>query len=184
MRWLVTAALALALLAGCVPGAEEGKLYFESGYEAGYADGQKDLEEAVIEAHEQGLKEGHTAALEEYDCLLKRPTYDEAVAFLEKDNSNLLMGNCLTLTESVNNNAKEQGIWSQAVFFNYYTGSSYGFHAIVAFDTTDKGLVYFEPMADEEVELIMGEDYSAQLCESGEICPVSKMFVKQIGVIK
>ena len=160
MRRILVAVVALTLLVGCLPGVEEHHLYFETGYEAGYADGQKDLERAVAESHEQGLKEGHTAALEEYDCLLKRPSYNEAVAFLEKDNSNLLMGNCLTLTESVNNNAKEQGIWSQAVFFNYYTGSSYGFHAIVAFDTTDKGLVYFEPQFDDEVQVTLGKSFS------------------------
>lgn len=32
-------------------------------------------------------------------------------------------------------------------------------HAIVAFDTTDKGIVFFEPQTDDEVDLQVGARY-------------------------
>jgi hypothetical protein len=33
-------------------------------------------------------------------------------------------------------------------------------HTIVAFDTTDRGLIYIEPQFDQEVKLVVGRSYS------------------------
>lgn len=192
MKWMFMAAVAalalavalLATAAGCAPKAEEYRALFESGYDAGVAGAQEACEAAIIESHDKGFEEGSIQALLEYNLVLKRPTYEEVITLLEKDLTDKILGNCLDKAVSLNNAAMEKGIWCQIVLFNYSTGSGGGFHAIVAFDTTDKGLIYIEPMADLEVELIMGEDYASQLCKAKVFCPFTKMFVKQIGVIK
>ena len=37
---------------------------------------------------------------------------------------------------------------------------------------------------DGEVTLVLGEDYAEQLCASGKLCPMCKMLVKQIGIVR
>lgn len=188
MRWLLAIVVMLALLlVGCTS-VEEGQMYFEAGYKSGVAsaraDCEKALEEAKAVAYNEGLVKGEEQVMQEYDLLLKRPTYRQVIDFLEKDNSDQLMGNCLTRLEALNNNAIEQGIWCEKVLFNYFTGTNYGFHGVVLFDTRDRGEVCFEPLSDEEVTVVLGEDYAEQLCASKKFCPLHKMFVKQIGIIR
>jgi hypothetical protein len=57
----------------------------------------------------------------------------------------------------VNNNAEAKGIRCAVVDIFYPDG--YG-HTIVAFDTTDRGLIYIEPQFDQEVKLEVGRSYS------------------------
>lgn len=179
---LVTIILALTVCTGCfffkpppepvAPGVDWEQVVAqakENAYAKGHADGK-----------EEGLK-----ALEQYDLLLKKPTYNEVMAFIKEDGTDQLMvANCLTRAERLNDEAINHGIWCYVVLFNYFTGEHYGFHAIVAFDTKDKGLVYIEPQTDDVVKCDIGVEYSEQLCKSKWICPTEKMFIRQIGVIK
>jgi hypothetical protein len=64
---------------------------------------------------------------------------------------------CVDFAAAVNNTAEAQGIRCAMVDIFYPDG--YG-HTIVAFDTTDKGLIYVEPQFDQEVELVVGRSYS------------------------
>lgn len=151
-----------------------------------------DWEQVVVQAKEDAYAKGHAdgreegiSILKQYDLLLKKPTFDEVMAFIKEDGTDQMMvANCLTRAERLNNEAINRGIWCYVILFNYFTGSSYGFHAIVAFDTKDKGLVYIEPATDDVVKCDIGVEYSEQLCKSKWICPTYKMFIKQIGVIK
>ena len=64
---------------------------------------------------------------------------------------------CRHFARLVNNNAESQGIRCGYVTLDF---DSLADHAIIAFNTTDKGIVYFEPQTDEEVEnLEVGNDY-------------------------
>jgi hypothetical protein len=115
---------------------------YQSGYQAGYKPGT-----------EQKTSSGYT---------LQNPTYQEMKTFLAQDSTNV--NNyvedqyvCVDFAAAVNNNAKAKGIHCAVVDIFYPDG--YG-HTIVAFDTTDRGLIYIEPQFDQEVKLVVGRSYS------------------------
>jgi hypothetical protein len=115
---------------------------YQSGYQAGYKPGT-----------EQKTSSGYT---------LQNPTYQEMKTFLAQDSTNV--NNyvedkyvCVDFAAAVNNNAEAKGIRCAVVDIFYPDG--YG-HTIVAFDTTDRGLIYIEPQFDQEVKLVVGRSYS------------------------
>jgi hypothetical protein len=115
---------------------------YQSGYQAGYKPGT-----------EQKTSSGYT---------LQNPTYQEMKTFLAQDSTNV--NNyledqyvCVDFAAAVNNNAEAKNIRCAVVDIFYPDG--YG-HTIVAFDTTDRGLIYIEPQFDQEVKLIVGRSYS------------------------
>jgi len=114
-----------------------------AGYDGGYAEGM-----------EVGLGHGYT---------LRDPTYKEAVTFLERDKTEknkYVEGAygvyvCSHFTRDVCNNAEEAGLRCAFVELRYPEGG----HAIIAFDTVDKGLLYFEPQEDRQVDPKIGQHY-------------------------
>jgi hypothetical protein len=115
---------------------------YQSGYQAGYKPGT-----------EQKTSSGYT---------LQNPTYQEMKTFLAQDSTNV--NNyvedqyvCVDFAAAVNNNAEAKDIRCAVVDIFYPDG--YG-HTIVAFDTTDRGLIYIEPQFDQEVKLVVGRSYS------------------------
>ena len=64
--------------------------------------------------------------------------------------------NCANYAQEVNNNAEAQGIRCAYVGVNLSGGIP---HACVAFNTTDKKIVYYEPQNDKIVYLETGKDY-------------------------
>jgi hypothetical protein len=115
---------------------------YQSGYQAGYKPGT-----------EQKTSSGYT---------LQNPTYQEMKTFLAQDSTNV--NNyvedqyvCVDFAAAVNNNAEAKNIRCAVVDIFYPDG--YG-HTIVAFDTTDRGLIYIEPQFDQEVKLVVGRSYS------------------------
>jgi hypothetical protein len=115
---------------------------YKSGYQAGYKPGA-----------EQKTSDGYT---------LQNPTYQEMRTFIAQDptNANTYSEDkyvCVDFAAAVNNNAEAKGIRCAVVDIFYPDG--YG-HTIVAFDTTDRGLIYIEPQFDQEVKLEVGRSYS------------------------
>jgi hypothetical protein len=97
----------------------------------------------------------------EADALhLHNPTYEEALDFLERDRTD---ANeyieweyvCSHFAADVNNNAEKQGIRCALVDVRFPDSG----HAIIAFETTDEGLVYFEPLTDDRVRPVIGKRY-------------------------
>ena len=91
---------------------------------------------------------------------LHNPTFEEATSFLTKDktDSNEYVDDsyvCTHFARDVNDNADSQGIRCAYVDIRYPQTA----HAIIAFDTTDKGLVYFDPSTDERVRPVVGKEY-------------------------
>ncbi len=148
-----------------------------SGKQEGYAEGEADgynLGEAAgyISGKQEGYAEGEVAGYEEgYDegveaglghgYALRDPTYKEAVTFLRKDRTdrNRYVDDsyvCSHFSRDVGNNAEEEG-W-RCAFVELRL--SEGGHAIIAFNTIDKGLLFFEPQFDNEVSVIVGKSYS------------------------
>ena len=115
-----------------------------SGYDAGYNNG-------VI----AGIGTG-------YD--LRDPTYSEMKLFLKEDDTdkNAYVDGSYTCTDyaaDLNNNAAQAGYNAAYTYIEYPDGTG---HAIAAFQTVDKGLIFIEPQYDEEVQVVMGSSYSEQ----------------------
>lgn len=98
---------------------------------------------------------------EKYDLI--NPTYENVLSFISEDKTNNMDYNedtfyCIHYASLVNNNAESQDIRCGYVVL-WFEGSDIG-HALVAFNITDKGMVYIEPQTDEFVEnLDVGNDY-------------------------
>ena len=115
-----------------------------SGYDAGYNNG-------VI----AGIGTG-------YD--LRDPTYSEMKQFLRTDatDKNEYVEGTYTCTDyaaDLNNNAMQAGYNTAYAYIEYPDGTG---HAIDAFQTVDKGLIFIEPQYDEEVQVVIGSSYSEQ----------------------
>ena len=91
---------------------------------------------------------------------LHNPTFEEVISFLTEDktDSNEYVEDmyvCSHFARDVNNNADSQGIRCAYVDVRYPKTA----HAIIAFNTTDEGLVYFDPVSDERVRPVVGKEY-------------------------
>ncbi len=96
-----------------------------------------------------------------YGYVLRDPSYQEMKAFLEQDETSeqeYLMNEyiCVDFAANVKANAAKEGIRCAYVVIEYLGTTG---HAIVAFDTTDRGLVYIEPQFDWDVEPEIGRRY-------------------------
>jgi hypothetical protein len=145
-RNLVAILLAIFVI-GCIIGS----------YMMGYNSGQGEAPEVA-----QNNTYGTETNTQPNTYNLKDPTYKEMKDFLLQDETDtkpyqIDEHTCTDFSAEVNNNAEDAGIRCAAVYIIYpKTG-----HTIVAFNTTDKGLIFIEPQFDEEVILIIGESYSA-----------------------
>jgi len=96
-----------------------------------------------------------------YGYVLRDPSYQEMKDFLKQDETSeqeYLKNEyiCVDFAANVKAKAAKEGIRCAYVVIEYLgiTG-----HAIVAFNTTDRGLVYIEPQFDWEVQLEIGRRY-------------------------
>jgi hypothetical protein len=140
------------------------------GYEKGHAGNYTEAysqgkDEGYQAGYQSGYQAGYKPGLEQKKSdgyILQNPTYQEMKTFLAQDSTNV--NNyvedqyvCVDFAAAVNNNAEAKGIRCAVVDIFYPDG--YG-HTIVAFDTTDRGLIYIEPQFDQEVKLVVGRSYS------------------------
>lgn len=145
-------------------------------------------QEITKQAYDQGFND----ALKSYDLMLKRPTHSQVLDFLATDNTSQLQSgdplqpaNCLALSTRFRDNALARGFWCYVVIFNWRSGSDYyGWHALNAFDTKDRGMIYIEPSGEKIVTLQLGDDYSKVFCSIGKFCPLNSMIVTQIGLVR
>ena len=94
--------------------------------------------------------------------ILHDPTYSEVINFISRDRTDTnryIEGEyvCSHFARDLNNHAEKQGIRCAYVEIDLKEGG----HACVAFNTTDRGLVFFEPQTDERVKLQIGKQYWA-----------------------
>jgi hypothetical protein len=91
------------------------------------------------------------------------PLYSEVATFIANDRTDELPYDdenfdCDNYVELINNNAENQGIRCALVIIYFYDSNAG--HALVGFNTADKGMVYIEPQTDDWVEnLEIGNDY-------------------------
>jgi hypothetical protein len=94
---------------------------------------------------------------------LKTPTFQELRDFILRDptNRNKFVPNqyeCRNFATEVNNNAEAEGLRCAFVLLCYDVGQ----HAVVAFQTTDRGLVYIEPQTDAVIHPEVGDTYEGK----------------------
>ena len=113
-----------------------------------------------------GYKYQDTAVLSEYVgsgsqvIELKNPTFQELRDFILEDpiSRNKFVLNqyeCRHFATEVNNNAEAEGLRCALVLLCFERGQ----HSVVAFDTTDRGLVYIEPQTDVAIHPEVGGKY-------------------------
>lgn len=90
---------------------------------------------------------------------LRNPTYQEALEFVRSDQTDRNEYNqtytCFNFASDFVNNALKEGYRCAYVVIEF-PGAE---HAIVAFNTVDKGLVFIEPQNDEPITLTVGQPY-------------------------
>lgn len=94
---------------------------------------------------------------------LKNPTFKEVRDFIIKDptsRNNFILNQyeCRHFATEVNNNAEAQGLRCALVLLCFERGQ----HAVIAFDTTDRGLVYIEPQTDARIHPEVGGKYEGK----------------------
>lgn len=139
---------------GKTEGFQSGK---EQGYTEGYSDGEEDgYAEGEADGYEEGLSEGLG-----HGYTIKDPTYAQVLAFLSVDMTDskpyaIDSYVCSHYSRDVCNNAEAAGIRCAVVELRYRSTNG---HMIVAFNTIDMGMVYFEPQSDERCEPTIGKRY-------------------------
>jgi hypothetical protein len=66
---------------------------------------------------------------------------------------------CVDFVADLNANAEEEGFRAAYVYMQYPGGRA---HAVAAFETVNKGLIYIEPQYDDEVKVSLGISYSEE----------------------
>ncbi len=94
---------------------------------------------------------------------LKTPTFQEVRDFILRDptSRNKFVPNqyeCRHFATEVNNNAEAEGLRCAFVLLCFNRGQ----HAVVAFDTTDRGLVYIESQTDAAIHPEVGGKYQGK----------------------
>ena len=124
-------------------------------FNLGYAEGES-------EGYQLGYEEGYVQGVEdgpESGWYIRDPTYDETIAFTNSDKTdeNEYTPNyvCYDFTADFNSNAFQMGYRCGFVYIEFFDSA----HAIVCFNTTDRGLIYIEPQSDEIVTLTIGQPY-------------------------
>ena len=145
---------------GYLSGKQDGRAEgYSSGKTEGYAEGLADgKQEGYDEGHTTGYDEGLAAGGAGYT--IRDPTYAEVIVFLLNDttDSNDYIDDiyvCEHFARDVCNNAEEEGLRCAFVGLRYPNHS----HAIIAFNTSDQGLIYFDPQVDARVEPVVGKKY-------------------------
>ncbi len=152
---------------GCTFGNEVVAAYdddYDRGYIQTYDSG---YQEAYSETYIRGYEKGYEIGLETGPVgevatrvELHNPTYEEMMEFLARDDTDsndYIKGEyvCRDFAADVNNNAEREGIRTAYVRIR---SEGWG-HAIVAFQTVDKGLLFIEPMSDTAVRPAVDKTY-------------------------
>jgi hypothetical protein len=99
-----------------------------------------------------------------YGYVLRDPSYREMREFLARDKTNereYIKDEymCHHFSVDVKANSVKEGIRCAYVLIEFPVTSPITAHAIVAFYTTDRGLVFIEPQLDKIANLVIGKSY-------------------------
>jgi len=130
----------------------QAKVEYNRGYNCGY---QVGCQEAAAP--------GDSVGLSSQTIELKNPTFQEVKDFILEDTTSrnkfvLNQYECRHFATEVNNNAEAEGLRCAFVLLCFEKGQ----HGVVAFDTTDRGLVYIEPQTDAVIHPELGGKYQGK----------------------
>jgi hypothetical protein len=137
-----------------------------AGYQLGYEFGQH---AGYISGFNVGNKTGYLygfnvcwqSGFQASGFLIRDPTYQEALNFVKADQTdkipyNVTTFNCIDFSAAAMRNAFDAGYRAFFVYIDFNTTS----HSIVAFNTTDEGIVFIEPQFDKVLKVEVGENYT------------------------
>ncbi len=136
----------------------------ETGYNSGRQDGYDEgYNSGKVEGYAEGYDEGYDGGVEAglgHGYSLRDLSYRQALDFLKRDKTDSReyvedTYVCSHFARDVCNNAEVQGFRCAFVELRYPEGG----HAIIALETIDGGLVYFDPQTDERVNPVLGKPY-------------------------
>jgi hypothetical protein len=133
---------------------------FSRTYDVGF---QKGYETAYDRGYQKGYEIGRDRVIrEEVGRLveLRNPTLAELKDFLAADDTSendYISGEyvCYDFATDLNNRAEEAGIRAAYVRIR----SANWAHALVGFETSDRGIVFIEPQSDKKVDVEVGKPY-------------------------
>ncbi|MFC1984151.1 hypothetical protein ACFLVO_03980 [Chloroflexota bacterium] len=153
---------------------------YDDSYDNGYTQTYDVVyQKAYSEAHDKGYEKGYEIGLETGSnkgliriTALRNPTHKEMREFLandETDSCSFAAGEyvCSDFAAQVNNNAETGGIRAAYVRIR---SKEWG-HAVVAFETVDRGLIFIEPQSDKQIELVIGKPFPWYLV--GAVSPLT-----------
>ena len=130
------------------------------GYDNGYSVGRTDGYGAGLsEGYDTGYENGLNSVLG-HGYSSRDPTYAEMKDFIDRDKTNentydINTYNCYNFTADVINNVEAENIHCGFVYILFPSNA----HALVAFNTIDRGLIYIEPQSDKEMDVRIGTHY-------------------------
>jgi hypothetical protein len=133
---------------------------YTEGYDIGHTEGyDKGQLEGYEEGQVEGYSAGHVAAASE-GGLLVNPSYQEMKQFLEADRTDTKQYikdeyDHFNMTADIKKNAEAQGIRTARVYIEFPDSCL----SLVAFETTDKGLIFICPDDDKEMRVEVGIKY-------------------------
>lgn len=125
----------------------------ETGYISGYNIGRNDgYDDGYLQGVEDGAGRG---------CTIRDPTYKETLQFTRKDKTDTMEYDpenfvCHDFVAMFKTNAFKAGYRCFYVYIKFPEASA---HAIVGFNTTDKGFIFIEPQTDDIVSVAIGKPY-------------------------
>jgi ABC-type uncharacterized transport system auxiliary subunit len=154
---LFSLTIAILLLATCLAHADS------SGTIRDQAIGAKVTEHWTLPVTSENASSVKTVASDNQVIILRNPTFQELKDFILKDptSRNTFVLNkyeCRHFATDVNNNAEAAGLRCAFVLLCYRNGQ----HAVVAFDTTDRGMIYIEPQTDAAIQPEVGGTYQGE----------------------
>jgi hypothetical protein len=125
--------------------------------------GSQVTKDSVIPAQSQNINSSENVTAANQTITLKNPTFEEMRDFIIKDPTSRKqfipnVFECRHFATEVDNDAKAAG-WECGFALLCYTQ---GQHAVVAFNTTDRGLIFIEPQTDAAIDIKVGGIYQNQ----------------------
>ena len=125
--------------------------------------GAKVTDDQTLQVTSENANPVEAVATDNQIIILKNPTFQELKDFILKDptSRNTFVPNkyeCRNFAIDVKNNADTAGLRCAFVLLCYNNGQ----HSVVAFNTTDRGMVYIEPQTDAAISPVIGGTYQGE----------------------